>query len=329
MILHRLLSHRGVLLLATALLLSGSLRAQEESLYTLPSLKTDVASQAMGGGTSLSTQMPIYTLPTASLLREERFHAAYSAVGIPLSATGSDQVIHTLAAGYRIREGIDLSVGGRYLQGRQVDVVDDLGRVAGHFVPSDASVDVALALALRSHLAGYLRASYLQSYVGVTGRSGAVSMGLTYHDTFVVGDGVALRGRLSALLDHVGVPMTYRGKVDDSTDGVRGKVHLPSTVALDGHLSTTLAEEHTLGLSLRSGLYYHLHPSRGVYAGIGGEYQWRDMLSMRVGLHQLGNVTSYSVGAGVEYRWVSLQTAYTYAPSLSVGNLSLGLAFRM
>lgn len=330
MILHRLFPHRVVLLLATALLLSGSLKAQEESVYTLPSLTTDVTSQAIGGGVSLSTQMPIYTLPTASLLREERFHAAYSVVGIPLSVTGTDQMIHTLAAGYRIRDGIDISLGGRYLRSRQVDVVDEMGRVAGHFTPIDASLDLALALALRSHLAGYLRASYLQSYVGVTGRTGAVSLGLTYHDTFVVGDGIALKGCLSALLDHVGFPMTYRGMVEDgSSDRVRGKVQLPSTIALDGHLSTTLAEEHTLNLSLRSGLYYHLHPSRGFYAGIGGEYQWRDMLSLRVGLHQLGCVTSYGVGAGVEYWGVSLQTVYSYMPSLSAGNLSLGLSFRM
>lgn len=304
---------------------STSLVAQE-SLYAFPSQSGDIASLALGGNHSLVSQMPLYSLPTASLHQMERYYGTYSIVGLHFGSKSKElAALHSFALGYRLRDGLDLSLGGRLQRGGKVALTDDLGRQAGSFRPTDATIDLAAAMSLSSHFDGYLRASYLMSSVGVTGHGVAVSLGASYHNAWALQNGLTLHSTFGASLDNLAPKLTYRrgGKV-------QGKVALPSELALHAQLHTTLAQEHTLGLALRGGYLYHLHPYYGMRGGVGAEYLWKDLLSLQLGVAIQGRIPQYSIGAGVHYKTFSLHTAYLHTPhSPSLSGLSLSFSHRL
>lgn len=306
--------------------LSATLDAQE-SIFSFPSESTDVASIAMGGNISLSPSQPLYSLPTLSLNGIEKWSASYSVVALPLSRDALGAT-HSIAGCYRLRQGLDLSLGGRLRRGTPIDLTSETGNELGRFTPSEGSVDLAVAMVLSRKLSGYIRGSYLMSSVGVTARGVAASVGVTYEDSFRLVDDQVVYSTMAVSLDNIGPKLSYRGRMSDGSSDVRGKVSLPSALALRAGLHTALADDHTLGLALSGGYFYHLRPYYGLYGGVGGEYLWRQMLSLRLGASVQMRHMIYSAGVGAHYKGLSLQTAYTYSPDMHQrGTLSLGLSY--
>lgn len=299
----------------------------QESVFSFPSESTDVASIAMGGNISLSSDQPLYSLPTLSLNRIEKWYASYGVVALPLSRNASGAT-HSIAGCYRIHNGLDISLGGRLRRSLPVDVTSETGNVIGRFTPSEGSVDLAVATMLGNKLSGYIRGSYLMSSVGVTARGVAVSVGVAYEDNFRLVDDQVVYSTMAVSLDNIGPKLSYRGQTAGGSSEVRGKVSLPSALSLRTGLHTTLSDDHTLGLALSGGYFYHLRPYYGLYGGVGSEYLWRQMLSLRIGASVQMRHMIYSAGVGAHYKGLFLQTAYTYSPDMQQrGTLSLGLSY--
>lgn len=328
----RVIKHmvRSTRILAACCFLTTSLSVTldaQESVFSFPSESTDVASIAMGGNISLSPSQPLYSLPTLSLNGIEKWSASYSAVAIPLTKNASGAT-HSFAGCYRIRRGLDISLGGRVRRSLPVELTSETGNVFGHLTPSEGSVDLAVAMALSRKLSGYIRGSYLMSSVGVTARGVAASVGVAYEDNFRLADDQVVYSTMALSLDNIGPKLSYRGRTSGGSTDVRGKVSLPSALALRAGLHTALTDDHTLGLALSGGYFYHLRPYYGLYGGVGGEYLWRQMISLRIGASVQMRHMIYSAGVGAHYKGLFLQTAYTYSPDMQQrGTLSLGLSY--
>lgn len=301
----------------------------QQGTYHFPSYNSDVASVALAGSYSLKSQMPLYSLPTTSLHQMEKYYFTYSVLGLSLGDQKTSSALHSFALGYRLHKGLDLSIGTRLLRGEQIEVTNDLGTQVGTFRPTEATIDVAVAMSLTNKLDGYLRASYLHSNVGVKANGPAASLGITYHDTYQLSNGLDLYGALTATLDNVGPKLSYRRPAIAEGPISNSKVALPSQLSLQAHLHTTVAMDHTIGVTMRGGYFYYLQPYYGLNGSLGVEYLWKKFLSLQVGIGALQRQPLYSVGVGVEYKTISLNLAYTHTENpTSLRGTHLGLSHR-
>ncbi|CQB86224.1 hypothetical protein [uncultured Porphyromonas sp.] len=313
-----------------ALLIACATQAEaQQGAYSFPSYSADVSSRALAGNLSLQSQMPLYSLPTTSLHQMKRYYATYSVLGLSHGTPRESSALHSLALGYRLHKGLDLSIGTRILRGEQVEITNHLGAQVGSFRPTEATVDLAIAKSFTPKLDAYLRASYLYSNVGVKAHGVAASLGATYYHSFQVPNGVTLHGAITAALHNVGPKLTYHRAIASEETSAKSRVALPSELSLQAHLHTTLREDHTIGIGVRTGYFYHLHPYYGLNASAGAEYLWKKLVAIQVGIGLLQRQPLYSVGVGAEYQTISLHLAYTHTTQPnSLGGVHLGLAHR-
>lgn len=314
---------RVILLSMMAILGARSVLAQG---VVAPFLATNPDVRSMGMGSTMlgsSESHALYTNPAAPLYADSKYFVDFSPTIYPQSkdndVTGRN-LLYAVSLGFKLADRHMLFGGFRYLGGESYKFDWD---VAGRIVePFDWTIDLGYSYRLNEELALFATGSFLQTYVNKVGRGAAFSLGANYHKMLLLGASPAALN-LGLSVSEIG------GKVSFEKSDLKGS--LPTSIRFGGDLSILLSQDHQLAVALSGRYFTPKDMTQKFLGGMGLEYGFRKMLSVRAG-YEFGD-QSYSmltVGAGGQFHGFTVDLAYRHSLSNFAGNtVSVGIGWRM
>lgn len=316
---------RTFILLATVLLssmLATTLSAQSRILSVLES-QPSVRATGMGyTALGLSSEMHLYTNPGALLFQDtdNAFNIGTSGELFPKTDVGRLAQFN-LASSYKLSERRAVLLGVRYQGGLVIPTYDE-GKSAtnGSIKPYDWVLDLGYTFLVTPSIAVFGQASYFVTAPYTKASGVAFGIGVGYHTEFQTGATVG-KMTLGARLQDAGTAVRFDQK------GLRQP--LPTSVELGGDYIQELATDHRLTFAL-SGRYFTPKDAQLFLLGTGLEYQYKEMLAVRVGYRGgQKEMERFTVGAGAKYAGIQLNAAYSMSlrPETSPNIISLSLGF--
>lgn len=299
---------KKIFLILIVLFVGLSIDGKAQNTNVLPVLQhnSDAASSGTGNAyMGLSKSMFLYTDPTSFFNNESALYADYNMhLFSKIRNTSNRPLYHAFSAGYKF--GSNAVFGGfRYMgMSKQQEIIGDDGFSIGKFSPKDYTIDLGYSRKLSELFSAYVSASYVHSSQGVSG------------ETFTFSGGVYFRNKQNVIGREgaYGVGLTLRdfGKYIKYENK---EYDVPSTINLGGFIELPVADAHKVNV-LASGQYYvqKLYNDELVVSG-GLEYSFREMLSLRAGINHGfdRSTTAYTVGAGYEMKYFTVNLAYSIA----------------
>lgn len=279
----------------------------------------DVRTQSLGGVIlpSEESTMQLYTdFSARPTLTDQRLNTAYAVSIFPENASGRS-LLHTFSTSLLLGGRHAIGAGFRYWDATNVQARNQAGDLYT-LKPYDWSIDLAYAFALTPNWAFHVGGSYFQSYIGKTAEGAFFSAGVRYHDEVELRD-QELNYSVALHCKNLGPDVRYGSEGE--------KVHLPGVIQLEGSLGTVFNENHSVGLGLQGGLFVNAPGAKGNF-GVGLEYGYNHLLSLRTGYEWGLKGNRYSVGGGVYWYGIGLDLAYTMGDDSDFNTFSIGLSHR-
>ena len=275
----------------------------------------DSYSLSLGGTGVISpaNAFAIYNNNAATALSP--FKGAFAASYTMWQPTTTDNQLMSLSGFIKMGKRSAISLGSRLFLYPAYDLSNPQGSVTGAFNPRELSVDLGYAYNISGSFSAAATVHYISSKMGpqAAGSAFAADLGLMYQP-----------GNLS-----LGLTATNLGS---KIDYGYGPYSLPAQIKLGAAYCFSLQEKHLLSVTVQAG---YLIVNSGITAGIGLEYSYNNLISLRVGGHygdpEKGIPSHLSAGLGFNFKGLTLNAAYLLvqkdsplANSLSIG---LGWAF--
>jgi hypothetical protein len=275
----------------------------------------DSYSLSLGGTGVISpaNAFAIYNNNAATALSP--FKGAFAASYTMWQPTTTDNQLMSLSGFIKMGKRSAISLGSRLFLYPAYDLSNPQGSVTGAFNPRELSVDLGYAYNISGSFSASATVHYISSKLGTeaAGSAYAADLGLMYQP-----------GNFS-----LGLTATNLGS---KIDYGYGPYSLPAQIKLGAGYRFSLQEKHLLTATVQAG---YLIVNSGITAGIGLEYSYNNLISLRVGGHygdpEKGIPSHLSAGLGFNFKGLTLNAAYLLvqkdsplANSLSIG---LGWAF--
>ena len=275
----------------------------------------DSYSLSLGGTGVISpaSAFAIYNNNAATALSP--FKGAFAASYTMWQPATTDNQLMSLSGFIKMGKRSAISLGSRLFLYPAYDLSNPQGSVTGAFNPRELSVDLGYAYNISGSFSAAATVHYISSKMGpqAAGSAFAADLGLMYQP-----------GNLS-----LGLTATNLGS---KIDYGYGPYSLPAQIKLGAAYCFSLQEKHLLTATVQAG---YLIVNSGITAGIGLEYSYNNLISLRVGGHygnpEKGIPSHLSAGLGFNFKGLTLNAAYLLvqkdsplANSLSIG---LGWAF--
>ena len=273
----------------------------------------DSYSLSLGGTGVISpaNAFAIYNNNAATALSP--FKGAFAASYTMWQPTTTDNQLMSLSGFIKMGKRSAISLGSRLFLYPAYDLSNPQGSVTGAFNPRELSVDLGYAYNISGSFSAAATVHYISSKMGpqAAGSAFAADLGLMYQP-----------GNLS-----LGLTATNLGS---KIDYGYGPYSLPAQIKLGAAYCFSLQEKHLLSVTVQAG---YLIVNSGITAGIGLEYSYNNLISLRVGGHygdpEKGIPSHLSAGLGLNFKGLTLNAAYLLAQKNSplANSLSVGLGW--
>ena len=273
----------------------------------------DSYSLSLGGTGVISpaSAFAIYNNNAATALSP--FKGAFAASYTMWQPTTTDNQLMSLSGFIKMGKRSAISLGSRLFLYPAYDLSNPQGSVTGAFNPRELSVDLGYAYNISGSFSAAATVHYISSKMGpqAAGSAFAADLGLMYQP-----------GNLS-----LGLTATNLGS---KIDYGYGPYSLPAQIKLGAGYRFSLQEKHLLTATVQAG---YLIVNSGITAGIGLEYSYNNLISLRVGGHygdpEKGIPSHLSAGLGFKFKGLALNFAYLLAQKDSplANSLSVGLGW--
>ena len=280
-----------IFVIISALAACNTLVAQTAQFLTLPA---DPRTMSMGG-TGVVAPPNAFSLynnnAAAAFAPGKGALAASYTLWLP-GATGSN--LANLSGYIKTGKRGAFLVGSRFFLNPSNNLSDNQGNITGTYKPMEISVDLGYAYKITETISTAATFRYVISRMGENASGGAFAadLGMMYHP-----------GNFS-----LGLTATNIGS---KIDYGYGPYRLPAQIRLGAGYGFHAGEKHFLCAAAQTG---YLIKNSGFTAGIGLEYVYSGMISVRLGGHygdpEKGIPPHFSAGLGFTYRGLSLSTAY-------------------
>lgn len=256
----------------------------------------DARSAGMGDiGVALPVQaFAFYHNAAAIVFAPEKAAVAYSYIPwMRDKVSGYD--FHTGGGYFKMGEKQGIVAGFRYFTNPAVEITDGDGNVTDKAEPKEWAIDLGYSRLIAKNFAVALTAHYIYSDMGIADAASAVAfdLGLYYHHKTQLLEGAIWTVGLQVA--NIGTKIKYADT----------KYDLPGMAKLGGSLSLPFSKNHQLLCGVN--LDYQFIPSGSELfsAGIGAEYTFRQLVSLRGGYHiadeDKGGENYATVGCGVHF----------------------------
>ena len=273
----------------------------------------DSYSLSLGGTGVISpaSAFAIYNNNAATALSP--FKGAFAASYTMWQPATTDNQLMSLSGFIKMGKRSAISLGSRLFLYPAYDLSNPQGSVTGAFNPRELSVDLGYAYNISGSFSAAATVHYISSKMGpqAAGSAFAADLGLMYQP-----------GNLS-----LGLTATNLGS---KIDYGYGPYSLPAQIKLGAAYCFSLQEKHLLTATVQAG---YLIVNSGITAGIGLEYSYNNLISLRVGGHygdpEKGIPSHLSAGLGFKFKGLALNFAYLLAQKDSplANSLSVGLGW--
>lgn len=273
----------------------------------------DSYSLSLGGTGVISpaNAFAIYNNNAATALSP--FKGAFAASYTMWQPTTTDNQLMSLSGFIKMGKRSAISLGSRLFLYPAYDLSNPQGSVTGAFNPRELSVDLGYAYNISGSFSASATVHYISSKMGpqAAGSAFAADLGLMYQP-----------GNFS-----LGLTATNLGS---KIDYGYGPYSLPAQIKLGAGYRFSLQEKHLLTATVQAG---YLIVNSGITAGIGLEYSYNNLISLRVGGHygnpEKGIPSHLSAGLGFNFKGLTLNAAYLLAQKDSplANSLSVGLGW--
>lgn len=273
----------------------------------------DSYSLSLGGTGVISpaNAFAIYNNNAATALSP--FKGAFAASYTMWQPTTTDNQLMSLSGFIKMGKRSAISLGSRLFLYPAYDLSNPQGSVTGAFNPRELSVDLGYAYNISGSFSASATVHYISSKLGTeaAGSAYAADLGLMYQP-----------GNLS-----LGLTATNLGS---KIDYGYGPYSLPAQIKLGAGYRFSLQEKHLLTATVQAG---YLIVNSEITAGIGLEYSYNNLISLRVGGHygdpEKGIPSHLSAGLGFNFKGLTLNAAYLLAQKDSplANSLSVGLGW--
>lgn len=273
----------------------------------------DSYSLSLGGTGVISpaSAFAIYNNNAATALSP--FKGAFAASYTMWQPATTDNQLMSLSGFIKMGKRSAISLGSRLFLYPAYDLSNPQGIVTGAFNPRELSVDLGYAYNISGSFSAAATVHYISSKMGpqAAGSAFAADLGLMYQP-----------GNLS-----LGLTATNLGS---KIDYGYGPYSLPAQIKLGAAYCFSLQEKHLLSVTVQAG---YLIVNSGITAGIGLEYSYNNLISLRVGGHygdpEKGIPSHLSAGLGFKFKGLTLNAAYLLAQKDSplANSLSVGLGW--
>ncbi|MFA5227359.1 MAG: PorV/PorQ family protein [Bacteroidales bacterium] len=273
----------------------------------------DSYSLSLGGTGVISpaNAFAIYNNNAATALSP--FKGAFAASYTMWQPTTTDNQLMSLSGFIKMGKRSAISLGSRLFLYPAYDLSNPQGSVTGAFSPRELSVDLGYAYNISGSFSASATVHYISSKLGTeaAGSAYAADLGLMYQP-----------GNFS-----LGLTATNLGS---KIDYGYGPYTLPAQIKLGAGYHFSLQEKHLLTAAVQAG---YLIVNSGITAGIGLEYSYNNLISLRVGGHygnpEKGIPSHLSAGLGFNFKGLTLNAAYLLAQKDSplANSLSVGLGW--
>lgn len=280
---------------------------------TYLNLTTDARALSLGGTGVISpaSAFAIYNNNAATALSP--FKGAFAASYTMWQPATTDNQLMSLSGFIKMGKRSAISLGSRLFLYPAYDLSNPQGSVTGAFNPRELSVDLGYAYNISGSFSAAATVHYISSKLGpeAAGSAFAADLGLMYQP-----------GNLS-----LGLTATNLGS---KIDYGYGPYSLPAQIKLGAGYRFSLQEKHLLTATVQAG---YLIVNSEITAGIGLEYSYNNLISLRVGGHygdpEKGIPSHLSAGLGFNFKGLTLNAAYLLAQKNSplANSLSVGLGW--
>ncbi len=268
----------------------------------------DATSMAMGGS-SMASSAPYTIFNNISLLP---FHKDDAGAGLSLTDWGTPGWMNYSAATSMMVGGrFGFGIGASYGSGAEYDIISGNGAPSGTFKPAGMKAGAGATFLITDGISAGASLFFLNEELAAGQSYSTMAADLAV--TASVSDGL----RLSAGAKAIG------GKVK-SADG--DSFNIPSSIFAGALWCAGLGESGTVEAA--GDFNYFL--DGGIKAALGGQYTWKDMISIRAGFNTSGsNAQSFmTAGAGIRFMGAALDLAYMKGlTSLKSSNIIVGLSY--
>ncbi|MDO4707421.1 MAG: PorV/PorQ family protein [Porphyromonadaceae bacterium] len=294
------------------------------SQYSNPILTSPVDAQgaALGHVSTLSGEMPLYTIPTLALdqANVNPIKLSYTLGLTPSKEHNHRQYLHSLASSHRLGKRHAVLLGARYWRGLPTPYTDVMGSKLGTIHPQDWTLDASYAYAMSSALKFSAGVSYLNAYSSQTSHSAMVHLTASYQGQLsFLREGQYL---LVGSIRNVGSKMSY-GRKRKSYNS------LPTYIEGAGRIGLTPLQGHNLQIGIALRYYTSISGAQALVYQAGTEYRIQRLLALRLGgLYQQNN-SQITMGLGKEFGPLDISLAYNLQTYSQFNILNIGLSLSL
>lgn len=302
------MKHIYICFIVSILTASGSLYGQAAQFLTVP---TDARTLSMGstGVIAPASAFSIYNNNSAAAFSD--FKAALAASYAMWQPGSGKSNLVNLSGFFKIGKRGAFLLGSRFSLYSPYNITNEQGSITGTYKPTEISFDLGYAFKISESFSTAVTLRYVVSKISpdASGGAFAADLGLMYNT-----------GNLS-----IGLSAANLGS---KIDYGYGPYTLPAQIRLGVGYGFHIGEKHQLSAAAQGG---YLINNSGITAGIGLEYLFNKMVSVRLGGHygnpEKGIPPHLSTGIGFSYRHLTLNAAYLLGQkeSLVSNSFSIGL----
>lgn len=274
----------------------------------------DARSASMGNISLMNTDRNfLYVNPSSILYSDITFTVGINGLLYPKQSNTTGRLIYGNASfGYRFAERHATFVGYRYEGCLSVPVVSgqfDMGEQKS-IKPYDMVADVAYAFKVSDKISVFTIGSFINSKIVETGYAGVGNFGVNFRTELGSKRDAPILLNLSTGVFDFGSKLYYNYKT---------QVYPPSSVKFAADLLLPLASEHNINCAFGGRYFFLPQKSQLFTAGIGAEYNFKQLVSARVGYRYGQNdLYQFTIGGGISYAGLKLDFANI------IGNRSIG-----
>lgn len=297
-----------ICLILSILAAPGPLYGQAAQFLTVP---TDARTLSMGstGVVASADAFSIYNNNSAVTFSDLKAALAASYTMWQPGTSGSN--LANLSGFFKMGKRGAFLLGSRFSLYSPYDMTNDQGSSTGTYRPMEISFDLGYAFKISESFSAGVTLRYVLSKIGpdASGGAFAADLGLTYNKRNV----------------SIGLSATNLGSIINYG---YGPYTLPAQIRLGAGYKFHIGEKHLLSAAAQTG---YLINNSGITAGMGLEYMFNGIASVRIGGHygdpEKGIPPHISTGIGFSFRGLILNAAFLVGQKDSpVSNsLSVGL----
>ncbi|SHE70604.1 hypothetical protein SAMN05444274_102158 [Mariniphaga anaerophila] len=205
--------------------------------------------------------------------------------------------------GYTTFNKLAIAAGVHFNNMPEVEKTSDNGNVTGSFTPSEYALELGFGYKINTEIVAGVAVRYLGSDLGGTSKASAVATDLS-----------VLYNKRSV---SVGVGLSNLGTKPDYGNST---YNLPTRAKTGFGYHYTVSDKHSF-TGVLDAAYQLSSNNTGIAGGIGAEYEYNNLLSLRTGYHfedeKIG--ASYATaGCGIHFSGIAVDFAYVIAPTDNV-----------